>query len=302
MMSTLRDKMSDCLEGIAEQHEQASKRLGRDLAPIIAKELRDAERLMAQRCAESGGGNQGGQGGLVESQLDELAQCMQTEVVAPLHTRIRELTAQVQHLREEASQLERRWRNLDLAGRGSIGDSSSSAAGGVAGAIIHDSAAQEAAQVKEIERLFREAKAEDAFVTAMKHQATAKHVDFLGAACGLVALSGASCTEEWLEGDGGDGGEPLSMEVKMLLMLSLAKQLGDKGLKTTDEESKLKWIEELWLAFEPSDSSVAGNAAKLCVQLTEVLESAASDPGCSIADSLRRLTRSVKNAARLVEK
>merc|ERR1719506_2962736 len=109
MMSTLRDKMSECLDGIAEQHEQAAKHLGRDLAPVIAKELQDAERLMMQRVGGDRGTNQSNEGGLAEAQVEELATCMQKEVVAPLHQKIRELSAQVQTLGEEAAQLERRW-------------------------------------------------------------------------------------------------------------------------------------------------------------------------------------------------
>merc|ERR1719456_609020 len=109
---------------------------------------------MAQRCA-GGGINQASDGGLSESQLDELARCMQAEVVTPLHARIRELTSQVQTLREEASQLERRWRNLDLAGQASREDPSGSGLGakaiGAASAGPVDQAELEQAQVKEIE-------------------------------------------------------------------------------------------------------------------------------------------------------
>mmetsp|Transcript_68084 Transcript_68084/g.118462 ORF Transcript_68084/g.118462 Transcript_68084/m.118462 type:complete len:97 (-) Transcript_68084:37-327(-) len=94
------------------------------------------------------------------------------------------------------------------------------------------------------------------------------------------------------------------MPVKMLLMLSFAQQLQGKAAivcSDTERMEKVEWINELWFGFDPQDSSVSRNAGAICTQLMEVLEKAseASGPGAA-SDSLRKLKKGVKHAARLM--
>lgn len=302
MMSTLRDKMSEVLGGIASEHEQAAQRLARDIGPVVAQELRDVERILARRSAEAGSAA-GGADGISEEQVDELLQSVHTEVIAPLQGRIRDLTAQVRMLREDAKDLERRWSACQLGSGGDLlraAPGSAAAAAGI-GTSAMASEEDEEAQVKEMQRLFRDGKEEEAFVKAMNLQGQAKHTDFLGRVCAL-----AGPPAEWLDADSRDDGCPLSMQVKMLLMLSLAKQLQDRAqpviFSEAEHAEKVEWINELWFAFDPQDSAVSANSAALCSQLTDVLEKASEGGGRASSDSLRKLKRSVKSAAKLMSR
>merc|ERR1712232_884295 len=102
---------------MGEKHEQAAKRLGRDLAPIVSEELRQVERIVMQHNTSSlrSGGSSGG---ISEAQLDELARAVQVELVQPLQMKIKDLTKQVQVLREEALQLGRRISACSLSDMG----------------------------------------------------------------------------------------------------------------------------------------------------------------------------------------
>lgn len=150
----------------------------------------------------------------------------------------------------------------------------------------------EESQADELEKSFRDGKVQDAFVRAMHLQQQSKRVDFFGRLCALVAEP----VETWLHGCDRDT-SPLTMPVKMLLMLSLARQLEDKGLPDSERAKKIEWINELWFAFDPQDAAVTGNSASLCTQLTEVLDRV--DTG---AVQLRRLKGAVKMTAKLLEK
>lgn len=287
MMGSFRDRMGECLSRIAAEHEQAAKRLGRDLAPVVTEELRQVGRILARQEAAS---QPTASEALSDTQVEEMARAVQAEVVEPLHARIRDLSAQVSALREEASRLERRCEECRLL------TEERAAAGGAGTAVGREEAVErrsEEAQAEELERLFREQRAEEAFVRAMKLQAQARRVDFVGRLCGLVEEP-----DRWLEGGDAPGGKsPLSMPVKMLLMLSLGPQLENSGLSDEDRASRVEWINELWLAFDWQDASVASNAAGLCKQLGEVLEKSdkAFPAGSTASKQLRQLRRNVQS-------
>lgn len=279
MMASFRDRMGKCLEGIASEHELAGQRLGRDLAPVVAEELRHVESIIAQHRPPASAGDS-----LTESQLDELAHAVQAEVVQPLHARIQDLTMQVQALREESRRLEERWQAAQRA------QHAASAAG--AGCTEED----EEAQACELESMFREGKVSDAFINGMHLQVESAHCDFLGRVCALVPDGGV---EDWLAEDGGGGS--LQMQVKMLLMLSLARQLDGGTFPEQTRAKKIDWITELWFAFDPAEPKVAGNAATLCAQLTEALDRIQpGECGSEAAAQLRRLKKGVQQSAKLL--
>eukprot|EP00438_Fugacium_kawagutii_P017223 Skav235583 [mRNA] locus=scaffold612:204153:214945:- [translate_table: standard] len=87
MLSAFREKMTECLQGIAAEHEQAAMRLGRDLAPVVAEELKQAQLEDLSRAVEIEAGRPG------------------MDVIQPLHARVKELTGQA--LRGEVEQLQR---------------------------------------------------------------------------------------------------------------------------------------------------------------------------------------------------
>ena len=62
MLSAFREQMTECLQGIALEHERAAQRLARDLAPMVTEELRQARH-----------------GGISEAQLEELTQAVELE-------------------------------------------------------------------------------------------------------------------------------------------------------------------------------------------------------------------------------
>merc|ERR1712217_21402 len=87
MMSSFRDRMGECLEGIASEHEQAAKRLGRELGPVVADELRQVSRVVEQYRNASGSAVTS----ISDAQLDELARTVEVEVIRPMHARIQDL-------------------------------------------------------------------------------------------------------------------------------------------------------------------------------------------------------------------
>jgi len=271
MMSSFRDRMSECLEGIATEQEQAAQRLAQDLGPVVAEELKQVERIIQQRSSMPTAS------GIPEAQLDELAKAVETEVVQPLKSRIKDLTAQVQALRQDALALEKRC-----------------AASAVETAATESPETEERLAM-ELEATFRSGKAEDAFSKAMRLQTDAKYQDFLARLCALVPEP-----DQWLSGDDvGTGESPLGMKAKMLLMLALAKQLTARHLDDTAFLTKVEWIQELWLAFDFSDK-VEENAPKLCSQLVEVLDQVHSDAGAGTDQALRKLKRSLQQAAKMM--
>eukprot|EP00411_Alexandrium_monilatum_P075756 CAMPEP_0175488958 /NCGR_PEP_ID=MMETSP0096-20121207/505_1 /TAXON_ID=311494 /ORGANISM="Alexandrium monilatum, Strain CCMP3105" /LENGTH=674 /DNA_ID=CAMNT_0016790847 /DNA_START=22 /DNA_END=2047 /DNA_ORIENTATION=+ len=279
MMASFRDRMGKCLEAIAAEHEQAGQRLCRELAPVVAEELQQVERIISQQRV----GAAASSSSLSESQLDELARAVQTEVVQPLHARIQDLTAQVQALRAESRRLEERWQACSRAQ--------------AAAARSGPSEREEEEQASELEAKFREGQAESAFINAMHLQVQANHCDFLDRLCTLVP---EGSLEEWLAGEG-NGGCPMKNQVKMLLMLSLAKQLEAGDLPEQVRERKIEWLTELWFVFDPTESAVADNAATLCAQLIEALNRI-QPGGCSseAAAQLRRLKKGVQQFAKVL--
>jgi len=323
MMSTFRDRMGECIDGIAAEHERAAQLLGADLGPIVAEELRQAQRSLTQLSyrnepAINSGGDGAGQ--ISEAQLDEVLLIVQNEVITPLHASVKELTAQVQSLRAEARQLDSRcsscggaFGGLDASGLvPTVGEESEVKF--ACGRTLHPPPSpidEEEASAVELEQLFQDGSVQEAFVKGMHLQHRAKHVDFLGRLCSLVDTP----VDEWLHTDNEDASQcPLSMPVKMLLMLSLAKQLeitkpGELYLVPEDQRaSKVEWLKDLWLAFDPQDQDVECNAANLCSQLIEVLDRALvsraaageADGKNSTSDNLRGLARGVRAAARLL--
>lgn len=133
---------------------------------------------------------------------------------------------------------------------------------------------------------------EEAFVKAIEYQAaTASRVDFLGGVCRLVDEKHAEL-EDWLEDLGGTC--PLSMQVKMDVMLALARQLEAKGIETGIPETKLRWIQELWFALEPLDPSIELTVLTQCTELAILLKRAAEDPDCTIGAGLKKVIRSLE--------
>ncbi|CAE7448268.1 unnamed protein product [Symbiodinium sp. CCMP2592] len=263
MLTAFRDSMTDCLESIAAEHEQAAERLGRDLAPLIAEELRQVRHLVQS--------SSGGSSTMQEAELEELVRAVEMEVVQPLHARVKELTAQVQALREEAVELQRR--SAESQG------------------VREVTPASEAAQAKELESMFRHGRVEDAFLRAIQKQRQARHCDFLECLCALVPEP-----EAWLTED--SSGSPISPQVKMKLMHALALQLSER-LEEPVFLRKVDWIQELWLAMDLEDEAVDRQAKGLCAQLIEALDSAQAE-GASKEQALRKLKRTLQQAAKML--
>ncbi|CAE7538037.1 unnamed protein product [Symbiodinium natans] len=258
MLTAFRDSMTDCLEAIATEHEQVAERLGRDLAPLIADELKQVRHLVQS--------SSGGSGAMQEAQLDELMRAVETEVIQPLHARVKELTAQVQALRVEAAELQRRCAE----------------AAEHQGANVQDTPAAEAAKAKQLESMFRHGRVEDAFLRAIQKQRQARHYDYLECLCALVPDP-----EAWLTED--SSGSPISAQAKMKLMHALALQLKEKVLDEPVFLRKVNWIQELWLAMDLEDKAVDRQAKGLCAQLIEALDSAQAD-GASKEQAPRQQT------------
>jgi len=222
--------------------------------------------------------------------MDELARAVQVEVIHPLHSRIQELSEQVRCLREEANALKRHMSNYEGAGA----DAFRSPPGLSAMGSAMDSPEIDAAG---IERMFREGRAQDAFVKAIEAwRQTGKDTgeDILGRLCSLVT----SPLDQWL------GSAPLNMACKMLLMLTLAEQLEDRRLGASALAQKVEWMNELWLAFDANDEAVASHAADLCYQLRDRLErlpdTVAGGAGSPAGSQLNLLRRSLNQTAKLL--
>lgn len=206
-----------------------------------------------------------------EAELEELMRAVETEVIQPLHARVKELTAQVQALREEAVELQRR--SAESQG------------------VREITPASEAAQAKELESMFRHGRVEDAFLRAIQKQRQARHCDFLECLCALVPEP-----EAWLTED--SSGSPISPQVKMKLMHALALQLSER-LEEPVFLRKVDWIQELWLAMDLEDEAVDRQAKGLCAQLIEALDSAQAE-GPSKEQALRKLKRTLQQAAKML--
>jgi len=253
LLSAFREQMTLCLEGIASEHQKAALHLGRDLAPVVAEELKQVKHLIIS----------GSQSSNSQAQLDEFAQAVNVEVLQPLHSRVRELTAQVKALRAEVEQLQSEGKTPSPEG--------------------------EKAQASELQKLFQEGRAEHAFERALQKQGKAKYVDFLQHVCSVVR------PDIWLNED--PVGLQLSVQVKMKLMYALAQQLSEKSLEEDIFHSKVEWINELWLALELGDEAVEKQGRKLCTQLIEALERA-EGPGRE--QGLRKLKRTLQQAAKMM--
>lgn len=256
MLSVFRERMTECLQGIAAEHEQAAQRLGRDLAPLVADELKQVRHLMQTSSSQSGS--------LSEAQLDELTSSIEVEVIEPLHARVKELTVQVKALRAEAEQLQRR----------SEGKSHGPEA--------------EAAQARDIQKLFREGRAEDAFQLALQKQGEARYQDFLEPLCSLVQ------PDQWLMED--PTGMALSPQVKIKLMQTLAQQCAN--CEETVLLSKVEWIQELWLALDLGEPAVEKQGKRLVTELIEALNRVQGHAGEQV--QVRKLKRTLTQAVRMM--
>eukprot|EP00927_Polykrikos_kofoidii_P053924 TRINITY_DN48440_c0_g1_i1.p1 TRINITY_DN48440_c0_g1~~TRINITY_DN48440_c0_g1_i1.p1 ORF type:complete len:1090 (+),score=154.97 TRINITY_DN48440_c0_g1_i1:44-3271(+) len=299
MTSSFREKMSECIEGIAEEQEEAAKRLGKEIAPAVAVEMAEVEKVVARF--------RGSASALSPSATaaaeDEMVRQLEKDFVMPLVARVQDLTSQVQALRQEARELERRWTSACSAFGASRGPDVMPPTPNLTGLGGLGKVESEEQQAVSLERLFNGGCAEEAFTKAIALQQRAQHVDFLGRLC---ALSSGQ-VGDWLEAQG-ERASPLSMKLKMLLMLALARQLsghrqdGAPGLDLSpaDCASKIEWIMELWLAFKTDDPSVQGGALDFCKQLTEQLKNTPEDIGEGRV-VLRRLTSQVRLEMKLLQ-
>jgi len=299
MMVSFRDRMGQCLEGIASEHEQAAQQLGREVVPVVADELRRAEGVLEKQLSARSAAS----AALTDEQLDELARAVQSEVVQPLQARIHELTGQVRALKQEALRLEERWnacRPVEPASASSLAVPPPPGAGtfGTLPGRAAPPVDPEELQAAELEQTFREGKVSEAFVRAMHLQAApGARCDFLDRLCSLVPEGGL---EEWLTA-GGDGGGPLKMQAKMLLMLSLARQLEGRFSAEDVRDRKVAWVNELWFVFDPAEPSVASTVAAFCTNLLEALDRIPPGScGAEAAEQLRGLKKSVQHATRLL--
>jgi len=285
-MAGFRERMSEVLDHIAQEHEHTAKRLGQQLAPVVSEELRLVGKAAERRRGEIPGGAEA----FTESQLDELARAVQAEIVEPLHARVRDLTAQVAQLREDARHLEQRCEALVAQGATALGGPPPPG-----GLLTAERPETEEHQAEELEKVFREGRTEEALVRAMKLQKSAKRVDFLGKLLGQV-----EDPEQWLTPE--DGPSPLSMRVKMFLMLALGSQLESGGMGAEEQACCVSWIHELWLCFDWEHESVTSTAPSLCKQLGEVLERAdkAFPAGTAASKTLRQLRRNVQSVTSIL--
>jgi len=296
MMGSFRDRMGECLEGIAAEHTQAAKRLGQDLAPVVQEELKQVAIVVAQHrsaAAAEGGAAASAAPALSEAQLDELARAVRAEVVQPLHARIRDLTAQVKRLHTEIRELEQRWRAANATNATGGGVVPNGPAGSMR--FLGGTPESEAAQAADLEQAFEQGRVEEAFGRAIALQPEAKYEDFVWRLCTLIR----GPVDQWLAGDGHR--VPLNMHVKMHLMLTLARQLASSSVADGRQSVRIDWINELWLAFEVDDPTVKATAGNSCSQLIELLDTVDTSAGEDIGDQVRRLKRAVNQAARILQ-
>jgi hypothetical protein len=303
MMTQFRDKMGECLEGIASEHEQVAKRLAADIAPVVAEELAQVERSLAATQASSGTAA----ATLSEAQLDGLASAMQEEIVQPLQARIQDLSSQVRTLREEARELERRYTALSARS----GSGSSDVMPPMSRLAQQPPVETEEQQAVTLERMFRDGRKEDAFMKAIERQPKAQQVDFLGRVCALVP---EGSIYEWLAGESSDGrveARPLGPKARVCLMCALAKQLlveGDGGLKLEWRSNsvgevaavKLEWLSQLWLVFDAEELGDTA-AATFSNQFLGFLEQCRGDLVGSPATQLRTLKTQVRATIKLLQ-
>eukprot|EP00913_Durusdinium_trenchii_P030028 g28140.t1 len=226
-----------------------------DLGPLIG--LRVTEMLSLKQVRHL---MQTSSSSLSEAQLDELTSSIEVEVIEPLHARVKELTVQVKALRAEAEQLQRR----------SEGKSHGPEA--------------EAAQARDIQKLFREGRAEDAFQLALQKQGEARYQDFLEPLCSLVQ------PDQWLMEDS------CALEVKIKLMQTLAQQCAN--CEETVLLSKVEWIQELWLALDLGEPAVEKQGKRLVTELIEALNRVQGHAGEQV--QVRKLKRTLTQAVRMM--
>merc|ERR1740121_352405 len=217
-----------------------------------------------------------------ESQLDELARAVQAEVVQPLHVRIRDLTMQVQTLREETRSLEARWQAC-AGGRGPssaerVGAPAAEAVPSPIGAVSPEQV--EARRAAELEAKFRAGHVEEAMAEACLAQERAEYEDFVGRLCHLV-----------------DGGAEeaaqlrLGMPGRLQLMLALSTQCEAGNVSEERRALKVEWVYELWDSFAPDDPTVSVNTLQTFFQVLERLER-------TLSEEQAFTVRSIKNSAR----
>merc|ERR550532_3211321 len=152
----------------------------------------------------------------------------------------------------------------------------------------------EESRAASLQRIFRDGKVSDAFLKAMNLQADGASIDYIGRLCALVPDS----LEDWLQGSGGHDA-PLSMQVKLLLIFSLATQLEEgSGLSEAACLTKISWIAELWFVLDLPELSEQASTADTCRRLSDVLERIGTAGLCEAgADQLRSVKKAVQQAA-----
>ena len=260
--------------------DRAAIRLGKDLAPVVAEELRHVERIVANArggatsaTTKSAGypfGNNPGQ--ISEAQLDELAK----------------------RLDEETRELERRWSTASSALVAPTGPEFMPPTPCLPGVTQQTPAQLEEQQAQSLESQFREGKVEDAFIKGIGLQLKAQHVDMLGRLCNLVENP-----DGWLSDI---EPKPLGSKTQMLLMMSLAKQLSSPIAAMESRAGKAYWIIHVLVNFDSMDPSVAENVTPLYAALTEALEKIPSPDNLGDLSAFKQLRMLFKSHQKLMGK
>lgn len=286
----LRESVTRSLEGLLVEHEKVSQRISNEVTKVLRDELVPLEQAVRRAketaVAEAGKDivtNSSNDGRISEAQLDELVSTVQAEVVEPLQSRVRDLTAQVHALKDQVQIFEQ-------VHQGNGTSEAAAHAGNSRPAGMDNADAQKyEAQAQELKKLYSSGNTKEAFVRAMQYQNQAgNNFDFMARICRV-----AGTPEQWLKT------VDLEPQLHMFLLIVLAQQLAAGGLGATGEarEEKITWMTELWIEFNIDDERVAGNAGELCKRLLTALHAALGERGSSGYGRIRQLTQMVEKTA-----
>jgi len=264
MLKSFKVRINDCLERIAVEHEEAAKRLGEELAPVVQEELQRAQEMLALAHKRHAGA---ATNHLTDQQLSALAKAMNAEVVQPLQTRIRDLTAQVKELQAKAKALESKW-----------------AASRASAAAVEESPITQTRS--KLASLARQGKVSEAFQQAIKcHTPSEDCIWSLCEAIGNIeTVTGA--VDEF---------------TKLAVVAAIAELLATNSpILASRRKLATDWVKELWLALDLSDSSVSSYAPLACNRLNSHLEKIEAHAEEEEKSSVRFLKRVVDQATRLL--